>query len=146
MIYKLKIISLEVLLYEKKKIVFAAISTTGVGGCVLTVSTIIKHCKPFFNDMNITYKALVFISILIFILLALVFFVKPIILTTIRWGIYMIMHKEELDSNAEPNKKTPTRKNLNNLSKSLFKELESEDSDSEKDFDKIQKIIDYKGK
>lgn len=83
--------------------------------------------------------------ILLFVLLSLVFVVKPITLTLIRWKTFYKMHKEELfDSQTTNNILTQTK--MESLSNTIYSELDETDKESKEDFEKIEKILDYQEK
>jgi len=83
--------------------------------------------------------------VLLFILLISIFFVKPIILTLIRWIFFKYIHSEEI-SNLQTTKDGLTRGKVKDLSKTLFSELDEIDKESKEDFEKIEKIVDYQEK
>ncbi len=132
--------------YAKKKIILATVSTSGVGSLVFAIYKLLVYCKNLLADIESTDKIIIILSFLLFVLLVLVFFLKPIILTIIRWNNYRKMHDKEIDCNTEPNKKTQVRNSLKHTSKELVKELDEIDPEYKEDLGKILNIVDFKGK
>lgn len=83
--------------------------------------------------------------VLLFILLILIFFVKPIILTLIRWIFFKSIYIKEI-FNLQTTKNGLARDKIKDLSKTLFSELDEIDKESKEDFEKIEKIVDYQEK
>ena len=132
--------------FEKihKRIIAAISIVPGAGGIVLLIRKIDK-LKNFINNLDESTQIIVVGMILLFTLLTLVFFVKPIALTLIRWIIFKKIHKEEVSNTPAKNNKLAQKK-IDSLSESLFSELDEVDKESKEDFEKIEKIVDYQEK
>lgn len=82
--------------------------------------------------------------ILLFVFLFSVFFVKPIVLTLIRWIFFYVIAKkgvfdDEVIKNIKNNK-------VKDLFQSLLSELDETNKESEEDLEKIKNIVNYQEK
>lgn len=94
--------------------------------------------------MDNSSQVIILGMILLFVLLFSVFFVKPIILTLIRWIFFYFICKirvtdDEVITDIKNDK-------VKDLSQSLFSELNKMNKESEEDLEKIKKIVNYQEK
>ena len=113
----------------------------GAGGLFCVKQKVIYFLNIFKNPSYV----IIFGMILLFIAVILVFFIKPIVLTLIRWIIFNKIHEDELADPQTPNNEI-ARKKIEPLSENLFSELDEIDKESKEDFEKIEKIVNYQEK
>lgn len=123
----------------------AAISTVIGAGGLYCIQEKINCFKEYISSWDHWSQIIIIAIILLFIFLVLVFFAKPIILTSIRWNTFNKMHTEEL-SNPQTKNNISTQNKMESLSKTIYSELDEIDKESKEDFGKIEKIIDYQEK
>ena len=115
----------------------------GAGG-LYYVKKGIGNFKEYISNIDSSLQVITLGLVLLFVLLISIFFVKPIVLTLIRWLFFKYIHKTEI--NAQDTKDGLTHDKVKDLSKTLFSELDEIDKESKEDFKKIEKIVDYQAK
>lgn len=88
-----------------------------------------------------TYKLGVAVLLFLFIAVVLIFFLKPIILCAIRWGIYAYMHHKELTNDNSNHDQTPLHNNHPDLSKKMCDELDDHNKETDEDLKKIKELL-----
>lgn len=113
----------------------------GGGGAVLVLK-MFSFFKNQFSTNDNTYK----LGLAILIVVALVFFLKPIILCAIRWIILLIIHKRELDNKDSNTSRTFVHDRFPKLFNKLYDELDDHDHETTNDLNIITKLSDYKNR